>query len=63
MRRSFRTHEGGHTETQGVALGWYASPLQGEQGIGLKSRWDFLRNETMTDPVGNSRRGATNHVV
>jgi hypothetical protein len=30
MRRSFRTHEGGHTETQGVALGWYASPLQGE---------------------------------
>jgi hypothetical protein len=30
MRRSFRTHEGGHPETQGVALGWYASPLQGE---------------------------------
>jgi hypothetical protein len=27
MRRSFRTHEGGHTETQGVALG---SPLQGD---------------------------------
>jgi hypothetical protein len=30
MRRSFRTHEGCHTQTQGVALGWYESPLQGE---------------------------------
>jgi hypothetical protein len=30
MRRSFRTHEWIHIETQGVALGWYASPLQGE---------------------------------
>jgi hypothetical protein len=30
LRRSFRTHEGGRTETQGVALGWYASPLQGD---------------------------------
>jgi hypothetical protein len=30
MRRSFRTHESGHAQTQGVALGWYASPLQGD---------------------------------
>jgi hypothetical protein len=30
MRRSFRTHEWIRIETQGVALGWYASPLQGD---------------------------------
>jgi hypothetical protein len=43
MRRSFRTHEWGHPQTQGVALGWYASPLQGESKYpnARKSQRDF----------------------
>jgi len=31
MRRSFRTLESCHAHTQGVALGWYASPRRGDQ--------------------------------
>jgi hypothetical protein len=64
MRRSFRTREGYHTETQGVALVWYASPLQGEGRIQMsKLQGRLFREKPNVQTLGRPFRRKQGPIV
>jgi hypothetical protein len=61
LRRSFRTHEWVPTQTQGVALGWYASPIQGEPNV--QTPGSPFQGESKCPNSSQPQRGCTPHRI